>query len=84
MEITWVTMVGFVAFVTNVWSNHLLARLKTGGWAVRLVTNVLWIVYSWHTWGGWPLMLNHLVFVYINIDGWISWRRAQRAGTSLS
>jgi hypothetical protein len=81
MTITWVEWVGCAAFVTNVWGNLMLARLKTGGWVVRLLTNVIWVIYSWHTNGGWPLMLNHLVFFYINVDGWIRWSRAQQNGT---
>jgi nicotinamide riboside transporter PnuC len=77
---SWVEAVGVVAFILNVWGNLMLARLRTGGWIVRLLTNVVWVVYSFNTDGGWPLMLNHLVFFYINVDGWMQWRRAQAAG----
>ena len=77
---SWVEWVGVVGFVTNVWGNLMLARLKRGGWMVRLLTNVLWMVYSLNTSGGWPLLLNHLTFFYLNVDGYIHWRRAQQTG----
>lgn len=78
--ITWVELTGLLAFGLNVWGNMMLARLRTGGWIIRLLTNVVWVVYSLHTDGGWPLMLNHLVFFYINVDGWLAWRRAAKSG----
>lgn len=81
--ITWVEWVGVVAFITNVWGNWALAKLKSTGWIIRLVTNVLWIVYSAHTWGGWPLMLNHVAFFVLNIVGWIKWRKAKQSGETV-
>ncbi len=78
MRLTWVECVGLVAFVLNVWGNLMLARLKTGGWVVRLLTNVVWVVYALYTDGGWPMMLNHIVFFWINIDGYLKWARAAR------
>jgi nicotinamide riboside transporter PnuC len=79
-SITWVEIVGCVATVLNIIGNLMLARLRLGGWVIRLLTNIVWVVYSLNTNGGWPLMLNHLVFFYINLDGWLAWRRAQRSG----
>lgn len=76
---TWVEWVGFVATVTNLWGNWMLAKLQKGGWALRLLTNVIWIVYAMHTSGGWPVMLNHVLFLGINVSGWWKWREASQS-----
>jgi nicotinamide riboside transporter PnuC len=82
--ITWAEWVGAVATITNIWGNLALTKLKTRGWAIRLLTNVLFIVYSAHVWGGWPMMVNHVTFFVINIVGWRRWYKAAKAGKGVS
>lgn len=84
LRIPWAEWVGVLATVTNIWGNLALAKLETRGWVIRLLTNVLFIVYSAHVWGGWPIMLNHIAFFVINIVGWVKWRHARREGRSVS
>jgi thiosulfate reductase cytochrome b subunit len=79
-SITWAEWVGAAATITNIWGNLALANLRSRGWMIRLLTNVLFIVYSAHIWGGWPMMANHVTFFVINIVGWNRWRKARLTG----
>lgn len=66
--------VGYAAFVLNVGGNLLLAHKNTFGWLVRLVTNVVWVVYAVQIDDGGPMALNHIVFFGINIYGLFKWK----------
>lgn len=69
--------VGYTAFITNVAGNLMLARLNVWGWIVRLLTNVLWIVYAIQIESGGPMWLNHLTFFAINVYGFRTWKRRE-------
>ena len=69
-------VVGWVAFALNVWGNMMLTTKTRAGWAVRLVCNVCWLPYAVLT-GAWALLANHVVFMGINVLGWVRWRRAE-------
>jgi nicotinamide riboside transporter PnuC len=84
LAVTWAEWVGAVATITNIVGNLALANLKSRGWMIRLLTNVLFVVYSAHIWGGWPMMANHLTFFVINIVGWYKWRKARAARQTIS
>ncbi len=73
---SWVEWIGLIAAITNIWGNLMLAGLRKSGWALRLVTNLLFIVYAAFTAGGWPMLLNHVAFLGINVLGWWKWQQA--------
>lgn len=75
--ITVVEAVGYTAFIANVVGNLMLARLNVWGWIVRLLTNVLWIVYAIQIESGGPMWLNHLTFFSINVYGFRTWKRRE-------
>lgn len=81
MSVTWVEAIGFVAGALNVWGNLMLAQMRTAGWVVRLCTNLVWIWYAWYAANGLPVMVNHLLFLVVNVFGWVKWHRAARAGS---
>ncbi len=79
---SWVEWVGFAATATNLWGNWMLARLQKGGWWLRLLTNAIWIVYAFYAEQGLPVMVNHVLFLGINVSGWMKWSAASRTGLS--
>lgn len=82
--VSWFEWVGFVAYLGNIWGNVQLAKRDIKGWIVRLAVNVLWIIYALHTEGGWPMWMNHITFLGINIYGWWEWRNADDRRTGQS
>lgn len=66
--------IGLASFATNVAGNLMLAKVSSRGWAVRIVSNLLWTIYAGTTAAFW-LNVNHAVFFVINVYGWWQWRR---------
>lgn len=67
-------LLGWVALILNVWGNLALAKKSTPGWIIRLVCNFAWIGYS-IPFQTWPLLANHITFGFINVYGWLEWRK---------
>ncbi len=65
--------IGYTALALNVAGNLLLAHKNAAGWVVRLLTNVAWIVYAVQVESGGPMVLNHLIFLGINLYGMRQW-----------
>lgn len=68
---------GWLAFALNVWGNLALTQKGASGWIIRLMCNICWLPYSVHT-QAWALLGNHLLFMAINIYGWVKWDREKR------
>jgi hypothetical protein len=66
--------IGIVGFLTNVWANLLIARKSESGWIVRLVSNVLWLVFGLAQ-ASLANTLNAVAFAGINVYGLCRWRR---------
>lgn len=75
---TWVDVVGFLAFLTNVAGNLLLASKTIWGWYVRIVSILLWLAYAYDT-ASMPLIANALTFFGINCYGLWKWKREARS-----
>lgn len=73
MTLTWVDVLGFGAFVLNVWGNWLLTRKSSNGWVVRIVAIVLWGAYGVGA-ASWPNIVNAITFFGINCVGWWKWK----------
>lgn len=71
-------LVGWLAFALNVWGNVMLTTKSKSGWIVRLVCNLCWLPYAALT-GAWALFANHVVFIGVNVLGWIRWSREEDA-----
>lgn len=69
MKINIPELLGWLAFILNVWGNLALTNMSNKGWIIRLVSNAAWLVYSGYM-GAWPLFGNHAVFTIIDILGW--------------
>lgn len=69
---------GWFGAMTNVWANISLVRKSSSGWALRLVSNAAWILYSIHELTP-PLLANHVTFAAINVWGWHKWRQEEKA-----
>lgn len=65
---------GYVATALNVAGNLMLTRMNVWGWVVRLLVNVLYILYAVQIESGGPMVFNHVIFVAINIEGWRKWK----------
>lgn len=76
MDFALIEIAGFLAFFTNAVGNLLLARKRIAGWAVRLVSIVLWGGYAWGT-ASPSLFANACTFFLINCCGWRHWRRME-------
>lgn len=70
-------ILGWAAFLLNVWGNLAIGNNSAKGWIIRLVSNVAWLLYSGSV-GAWPLFGNHLVFAGINIWGFMKWRKVSK------
>jgi len=66
--------IGWFALVLNVWGNYALANKSIPGWIIRLACNIAWIIYSIKT-QTWPLLLNHVIFMWVNVYGWHKWKK---------
>jgi nicotinamide riboside transporter PnuC len=66
---------GYVATALNVAGNLMLTRMNVWGWIVRLLVNVLYVIYAVQIESGGPMVVNHVVFMSINIEGWRKWKR---------
>lgn len=69
-----IEVVGFLAFITNVVGNLLLARKIIWAWPIRLVSIVLWGIYAWNT-ASPSLFANACTFFAINCYGWHHWHK---------
>lgn len=70
--------IGYLATVLNVAGNLMLTRKNVWGWIVRLLVNVLYIIYAVQVEGGGPMWVNHAIFIVINIEGWRKWRQLEQ------
>lgn len=73
-SLTWVEVVGFFAFLTNVGGNLLLAWKSRWGWVVRLVSITAWGFYAFDK-SSPSLLANAVTFFAINCLGWWKWRK---------
>jgi nicotinamide riboside transporter PnuC len=71
---TFVELLGYAAFVSNVAGNLMLAQQTIWGWVVRIVAILLWGAYGWSTADS-PMIANACTFFCINCYGWWKWRR---------
>lgn len=67
-------ILGWLALFINVLGNLDLTNKSVRGWVLRLACNLCWIAYSIDQ-KAWPLLVNHAVFVPINVRGWWKWRK---------
>lgn len=72
-----VEILGFLAFLSNVAGNLMLAWQTIWGWVVRLIAIVLWGAYALYTWDL-PLIANAATFFCINLYGIWKWRKEAR------
>lgn len=80
MTITFIEIVGFAAFLTNVAGNLMLVwQTAFGwyGWAMRILAIVLWFAYAFDT-ADLPLIANAVTFFCINCWGVWKWRRDRK------
>ena len=75
-----IEIVGFLAFLTNVAGNLMLAWQTIWGWVVRLVSISLWFVYAYSE-SSPSLIANAVTFFCINIFGLWKWKRAKKRCT---
>lgn len=68
------TLLGWLAFVLNVWGNLALTTKGVRGWVIRVGSNLAWIPYGVYT-SAWALTANHTLFMAINFYGWWRWTR---------
>lgn len=71
-----VEITGYLATALNVAGNLMLAKQSVSGWLVRMLTNVVYVVYALQIEQGMPVVANHVLFFGINIYGFYSWRKA--------
>lgn len=70
-------VMGWVALSLNVWGNLALAKKDTFGWVIRLLCNIAFIIYSFY-FKIYPLLVNHIIFAFVNIYGWYKWNTETR------
>ena len=67
--------IGYFATALNIVGNLMLTNVNVWGWVVRLLVNVLYIMYAVQVDKGMPMVVNHVAFIAINITGWVRWRQ---------
>jgi hypothetical protein len=70
----WVEVTGYAATGLNIWGNLALARMSRTGWIIRMLTNVVYVIYAVQVSGGMPVVANHVLFFGINLYGFRRWQ----------
>jgi hypothetical protein len=70
----WKNIIGFIAFILNVWGNLSLTAKRRDGWYVRIISIILWGVYAYNT-ASLPMIANSITFLCINIYGLHKWKK---------
>jgi nicotinamide riboside transporter PnuC len=57
--------------------NLLIIKKKKSGWLAWIIGNILWIIVNFIGELNIPMVLMYLVYMIINIAGYIEWRRKE-------
>lgn len=68
-------IIGWIALILNIIGNLALAKKSISGWIVRLACNAAFIIYSYF-FNVYPLLVNHIIFAFVNIYGWLEWKKS--------
>jgi nicotinamide riboside transporter PnuC len=69
--------IGWVALCLNISGNLALTQKSKIGWLIRLACNFTWIIYSFN-FDVYPLLVNHIIFSFINVYGFIRWAKEEK------
>lgn len=74
---TTAVIIGYIGATANIAGNLMLAKKSTLGWLVRLGVNLLFIGYALSAASSdlGPVLFNHVVFVLVNLYGFVAWKR---------
>lgn len=73
--------IGLAGFAANVAGNMLLAHKSQRGWGIRILSNILWLIYAGKS-QSFAMAANGVTFMGINIYGWWTWRNSQRSAAA--
>ena len=69
--------IGIFGTITNLAANIFIGRKNEHGWWMRLVSNAVWIAYSWSSMTI-SVMANAIIFAAVNVYYWRKWRQDRR------
>ena len=73
-----VLFLSILGMLFSLGGNLLIIFKKKSGWLAWIVGNILWIVINFIDVLNIPMVLMYIVYMIINIFGYIEWRRKEK------
>lgn len=72
-----VLLVSILGSVFSLGGNVLIMLKKKSGWITWIIGNLLWILYNFLSEFNLPMVLMYVVYMVINIMGFLKWKRSE-------
>ena len=72
-----VLLVSILGSVFSLGGNVLIMMKKKSGWITWIIGNLLWIIYNFLSEFNLPMVLMYVVYMVINIIGFLKWKRSE-------
>ena len=72
---TLITILSILGTIFSLGGNILIILKKRSGWLAWIIGNLLWIGFNFAGTINWPMVLMYLVYIVINITGFIKWSK---------
>lgn len=69
-------ILSIIALLLSITGNLLINHKKKSGFIIWIVSNVFWITVNFISTPNYPQVLMYLVYMFINLDGFIKWRKS--------
>ena len=73
-----VMVVSILGMLCSLGGNILIMFKKKSGWLIWILGNILWIVYNFISEFNFPMVLMYLVYIALNVMGFIRWLKQDK------
>lgn len=77
MNINLILILSILGTIFSLGGNILIILKKRSGWLAWIIGNILWIGINFLGTMNWPMVLMYLVYIIINISGFIKWSKKE-------
>jgi nicotinamide riboside transporter PnuC len=71
-------ILSIIALLLSITGNILINHKKKFGFIIWIISNVFWITINFRSTPNYPQVLMYVVYVFINWDGFIKWKRPKK------
>ena len=71
-------ILSIIALLLSITGNLLINHKKKSGFIIWIVSNVFWITINFKSTPNYPQVLMYVVYMFINWDGFIKWKRPKK------